>query len=348
MLRRFLITILGILLTAGLANQSAAQVSQFEGDWVNADADTDGLTRLMIRNESGALQVQAWGSCTPVDCEWGTVGGVPYTTDINQDMFQTAQMITAMFDSATGRMTLLIEPISADQLQVTTLRQYTDASGRSNVHSVYTFNRNSESTSESNSADQAPERFFVNLDDAYLVHTTGTNSLQIASQGNVLTYGGDWEIVQMRPFLYHLRQNVWQDFYWKVNTSRQEVYRTEGGTFGELGGTDEVLNIGVEPVDNPDAPTRFFLRFNDAYLVYMPGNGTLQIAAAGSVLSYGNDWQSVQMRPFLYHLRQNNWQDFYWKVNTSRQEVYRTEGGTFGELGGTDEILNVTVEPVMP
>ncbi len=348
MFRRFLTVLFGILLTAGLASQASAQVAQFEGDWVNADANTDGLTRLVIRSESGGVQVRAWGSCTPVDCEWGAVGGVPYTTDINTDMFQNAQVMTATFDSSTGQTMLLIEPIGANQLEVTTLRQYTDASGRSNVHSVYTFNQNPE-TSGGSSADQvAPERFLVNLNDAYLVHTPGTNSLQIASQGNVLSYGGDWEIVQMRPFLYHLRQQNWQGFYWKVNTSRQEVYRVEGGTFGELGGTDEVLNIGVEPVDSPDAPTRFFLRFNDAYLVYVPGNGTLQVAATGNVLSYGNDWQSVQMQPYLYHLRQNNWQGFYWKVNTSRQEVYRVEGGTFGELGGTEEVLNLTVEPIMP
>lgn len=347
MFRKLFTVLFGILLATVVISDATAQIDQFEGDWVNADPNTDGLTQLVINRGGSGINVQAWGSCTPVDCEWGTVSGVAYAPDINADMFRDTRVLTATFNLSTGTTTLMIQPMGTNQLEVTMLRHYTDTSGRTNTHTVYTFNRNTVAPPSSDAAGEAaPERFFVNLDDAYLVHEPGTNTLQIASQGNVLSYGGDWEIVQMRSFLYHLRQRNWQGFYWKVNTSRQEVYRTEGGTFGELGGTDELLNIGVEAIDNPDNPTRFFLRFNDAYMVYVPDSSTLQIAAASSVLSYGGDWQSEQMQPFLYHLRQNNWQDFYWKVNTSRQEVYRVGGGTFGELGGTDTALSLTVEPV--
>ena len=95
---------------------------------------------------------------------------------------------------------------------------------------------------------QAPQRFFLRFSDAYLVHVPGSTTLQITTVGNVLSYGGDWQVKQMKPYLYHMRQKVWKDFYWKVNTSRKEVYRITGGTFGKLGGQSEVLNITVDVV----------------------------------------------------------------------------------------------------
>jgi hypothetical protein len=193
---------------------------------------------------------------------------------------------------------------------------------------------------------QTPKRFLLRFSDAYLVYQPGTTTLQIAAVGNVLSYGKDWQVKKMKPYLYHMRQNVWKGFYWKVNTSRKQVYRVRGGTFGQLGGQEEVLNITVEPVGNPDDPTRYLLRFSDAYLVYQPGTTTLQVTAVGNVLSYGKDWQVKKMKPYLYHMRQKVWKGFYWKVNTSREEVYKVTGGTFGQLGGQSTVLDITVDVV--
>ncbi len=106
------------------------------------------------------------------------------------------------------------------------------------------------------------------------------------------------------------------------------------------------LILCVVMVGLAHAPKRFLLRFSDAYLVHQPGTTTLQITAVGNVLSYGKDWQVKQMQPYLYHMRQNVWKGFYWKVNTSRKEVYWVRGGTFGKLGGQEEVLNITVDVV--
>jgi hypothetical protein len=91
---------------------------------------------------------------------------------------------------------------------------------------------------------------------------------------------------------------------------------------------------------------RFLLRFRNGYLVYKPGSGSPQIVAQSNVLSYGNDWQIKQMKPYLFHLKQKFWKDFYWKVNTSRKEVYRIKGGTFGQYGGQSQDLNIRVDTV--
>ncbi|MBE9069551.1 hypothetical protein IQ260_23170 [Leptolyngbya cf. ectocarpi LEGE 11479] len=190
------------------------------------------------------------------------------------------------------------------------------------------------------------EQFLIHFNDAYLVYEPDQPGLQIAAQQNVLSYGLDWEIVQLKPYLYAFRQRNWQNFYWKVNTSRQEVYRVTNGTFGELGGDEELMEMSVDNVGSPESPDRFFLRFQDAYLVKAQ-DGVLQIATEQNVLSYGGDWQVVELKPYLFQLKQDVWQGFHWQVNTSRQIAERINGETFGQLGGDSrESLAVEIEAV--
>lgn len=190
------------------------------------------------------------------------------------------------------------------------------------------------------------QRFFLNFNDAYLVYEPGEPGLQIAAQRNVLSYGWDWEVVELKPYLYAFRQANWDGFYWKVNTSRKEVYRVTNGTFGELGGSGELMNMTVDTVGSPESPERFLLRFVDAYLV-RASDGVLQIATEGNVLSYGGDWEVVELQPYLFQLRQSVWKDFYWQVNTSREIAERVNDNSFGELSSGDrDDLDLTVEAV--
>ncbi len=194
---------------------------------------------------------------------------------------------------------------------------------------------------------QAPQRFFLDFVDAYLVYSTSSNSIQITTEGNVLSYGGDWQKATVKSYLYDLKQNVWKGFYWRVNTSRKEVYRYKGNNFGRIGdSTHEKLNITVDVVGDKEAPTRFFLRFKKSYLVFVPSSKTLQIAAEGNVLSYGRDWQKCQLKPYLYELKQNVWKGFYWKINTSRKGAYRVKAAPFCKMGGTQTNLEMRVRVV--
>ncbi len=83
-----------------------------------------------------------------------------------------------------------------------------------------------------------PERFLLYFSDAYLVHSPDDGALQIVAVSNVLSYGGDWEVKQLNPALYHLRQQIWKGFFWKVDTNLKKVWRVSNGTFGQPGGTD--------------------------------------------------------------------------------------------------------------
>lgn len=192
-------------------------------------------------------------------------------------------------------------------------------------------------TPHSSAGQTEPQRFFLDFADAALVYIPSSNTLQITTEGNVLSYGSDWEKCKLKPFLYHLRQNNWKGFHWQVDTSRKEVYRVTGGTFCRMGGTHQKLDIEVEVVggDGDTTPQRFLLKFKQSYLVYAPSSNTLQISASGMVLSYGADWQRCKLQPTLFHLKQKFWNEFYWQVNTIRKEVYRINPGGFCELGSS-------------
>lgn len=190
------------------------------------------------------------------------------------------------------------------------------------------------------------DRFKLNFTDSYLVYAPGNNILQITANLRVLSYGFDWTVKKVYPYLYHLKLNTWQGFFWMVNTSRQEAYVVRNGTFGNIGGQQTRLNVNVEVIggSTQTPPDRFLLHFNDAYLIFVRSSQTLQIIADNMVLSYGTDWLKAEVYPYLFHIKYGMWQTFYWQVNTSRKEVYEVRNGTFGNvIGGTSTNMNIPV-----
>jgi hypothetical protein len=194
-----------------------------------------------------------------------------------------------------------------------------------------------------------PQRFFIDFTDAYLVFKPATKSIQIVAQTNVLSYGSDWEKCQIKPYLYLIRQKVWKGFHWKVNTAKKEVYKVTGTQFCQLGGNNQKLNITVDVIggSNTTAPDRFMLHFPKAYLVYVPSTKSLQIATLNTVLSYGGDWQKCNFNGATYHLKENFWKGFYWRVTTGSKPTAVRVRGTFCKAGTfPTEPLSVNVRVV--
>ena len=52
------------------AGVRAQEKPNFEGMW-RAAQSTGGVTAARIFQQGGGLQVQLWGACKPVDCDWG-------------------------------------------------------------------------------------------------------------------------------------------------------------------------------------------------------------------------------------------------------------------------------------
>ena len=193
-------------------------------------------------------------------------------------------------------------------------------------------------------------RVFLDFNNAHLVYTPGTKVLRVTAQDNVISDGSDLEICQVKPFLYHLRHKDWDGFYWKVNTGQKRVYKVTEGTFCQVGGRVHRRNITVEvqggsPVTPPD---RFVLGFSKANLVYIPGPGTLQITAQDSVLSCGKDWQKCNLNSNTFHLKQDSWKGFYWKVLTRDTIAHRVTSRAGFCSGGNFpmERLNVGIRSV--
>lgn len=195
--------------------------------------------------------------------------------------------------------------------------------------------------------EDTPQRFMLNFRDAYLVYVPATQTLQVTAAGYVLATEEGWEVRQLKPFLYHLRLRTWRDFYWKVNTDRREIWEVTRGEFGQLGGVDKIKPFTVEEKRaTPGQPFRFFVRFPQSYLLHEPPTGVTQITAGGTVLSYGRDWRVEKLKPYLYHLKRDGWRDFFWKVNTNRKAVWKVENAAFGQLGGLERELPISVRVV--
>ena len=192
----------------------------------------------------------------------------------------------------------------------------------------------------------APERFTLNFNDGYLVYDPQTGVLQITAEGNVLSYGGDWQVHKVYSYLFHFRLKTWQSFYWQVNTSRLEVVEVRNGTFGAIaGGTHHEMPFHVDKTGGAgtSTPDRFTIRFPKSHMVYSPGDDVLQLITENKVLSYCGDWQRCKLHNNTYHFKQNNWAAFYWRVNTINKKVWRVRNGSFCGTGGTDELLGIKV-----
>ncbi|MDJ0768171.1 MAG: PASTA domain-containing protein [Ilumatobacter sp.] len=52
---------------------SGPTIDHYAGTWVNIDAETRGMTRLVIATDGGGATINGFGSCSPSDCDWGEV-----------------------------------------------------------------------------------------------------------------------------------------------------------------------------------------------------------------------------------------------------------------------------------
>jgi len=186
-----------------------------------------------------------------------------------------------------------------------------------------------------------PQRVFVDFKDAYLAYKMSTKSIQVIAELNVLTYGDDWDKAQVKPFLFHIKQKNWQGFYWQVNSSKKEVSRITGGTFGQMSGNHQKLNIKVDVSGD-----FFYLRFSEAYLVYVPSSKSLQVVTLNSVLTYTPGWKNCNASNVIFHLQQDFWQGFYWEINALTKKADRINGGNKCTGGGSKTPLKATVRVV--
>ena len=193
-----------------------------------------------------------------------------------------------------------------------------------------------------------PERFTLNFRDAYLIYDPQTGVLQITAEGNVLHYGGDWQVDKVHPYLFHFRLKSWKAFFWMVNTNTLKIVEIRNGNFGSPvhGGSSQALPFDVDRKGGGGMTTPQSIRitFPKSYMVYNPGNDVFQLQAEGRVLSYCGDWLRCKLRNNLYHFKQNHWDKFIWSVNTISKRAWRVRGvNGVCQSGGSEELLDIKV-----
>src|SRR3982750_4968948 len=103
-----LFLVLTFLVLSGASFAQSQPQPQFEGEWINVDPKTRGLTRLVISREENGWGIQAWGRCHPSDCVWGIVPLEPIGKSVTDSSFNRG---FAIWDPgfATNYVTLRLE-----------------------------------------------------------------------------------------------------------------------------------------------------------------------------------------------------------------------------------------------
>jgi len=97
-------------------------------------------------------------------------------------------------------------------------------------------------------------------------------------------------------------------------------------------------------------PQNVSLHFKDAYLYYDVINDTLKIIAHDDTVSDGRNWNKyiADERAGIFHFREKNWKDFFWRVNTFNRKVYRVTKEDFSRYDegfkGDDKELDIRID----
>ena len=136
-MRKWIVVAAALVFGVLFISSALASLAQFQGTWANIDS---GITKLKVDVSGSEVGVQAWGKCHPIDCDWGTVEGVAFAPSVDSNLINDANVIQAVFTESFKRTTLVLT-IAGNRLDVLSLNEFTDSSGRTNYASDYTLSR---------------------------------------------------------------------------------------------------------------------------------------------------------------------------------------------------------------
>ena len=139
-MRRSVIFVAATLAAFAFIVPAQAALNDFNGDWENADRNTRGITRLQIAVRGANMTIQAWGACTPQECNWGAVQGTPYSASVSEDMTRRTRAVTAVFNPAHAQTILVVTQAGRNKLRVDAYTHF-KSGGRNNYLQTYTMLR---------------------------------------------------------------------------------------------------------------------------------------------------------------------------------------------------------------
>ena len=132
MSNRFVVYWLGLLLCFWSETLNA-QLQRFSGTWKNTNPHARSITRLRVDVIGKQVTLHAWGKCSPVDCDWGSVDGVLYGPDVRADAIETTRVVVGSFVDRIRNTLLIVRVGDNGRVSAEILTRYADLSGRSNV-----------------------------------------------------------------------------------------------------------------------------------------------------------------------------------------------------------------------
>lgn len=135
---RSLAVVLALLFAAAPA---AAKFEDLAGSWVNVDAATKGLVKLIVGGTAKEPTVQLFGACTPNPCDWGEVAGASFATAAADNLAAKTESIVAVYETESARRTVVLKRRDDGQLRAEIYSEFIDGSNRANYQTLATLKR---------------------------------------------------------------------------------------------------------------------------------------------------------------------------------------------------------------
>jgi outer membrane protein assembly factor BamB len=103
------------------------------GTWADCDKETRGLLKIVIASSRSGITVHSYGACSPSPCDWGTVPGIIYASNVSSD----AAVAFSAHYKFSFKTTIVVGHLDGGALIVETFDCFTDGSRRSNYYSRY-------------------------------------------------------------------------------------------------------------------------------------------------------------------------------------------------------------------
>ncbi len=124
-----------------MGQAAMAKPADFVGTWVNANSNTRGVTKLIVKQADGnTLQIQVFGQCQPSECDWGKSRLITYGKNV-QDFDHTAGTATYRESFKNTLLTMQLNPRNRNLLSLANFTQFTDRSNRQNYFSTERFKK---------------------------------------------------------------------------------------------------------------------------------------------------------------------------------------------------------------
>ncbi|NNF98052.1 MAG: hypothetical protein HKM93_01615 [Desulfobacteraceae bacterium] len=108
-----------------------AETGSFVGEWQNTDLQTRGVTRMVITVTGNTLNVQTWGSCHPIDCDWGKVVGRSASNN----------RLTVVYNEENIESTMWLTLSDENHIEIKEKIHFTDGNSRPDRTTIYQFER---------------------------------------------------------------------------------------------------------------------------------------------------------------------------------------------------------------